>query len=97
MSFDNLKQCYGYTIGSSSTEEARKLFGSLKSPEIADKVCQVVFASFDGATFPFGYWPCHSWTSSDILMTVLECIECLAKGRFKVTENIFEVVYLSLP
>jgi hypothetical protein len=46
----------------------------VKEPDMANKVCQLIFAGLNGATLPVGYFPVRTWNSIDILLTLTDAI-----------------------
>ena len=88
--FDNKRVVHGYEQASTVRQEAEMLFphkeqNADSTPEIANKVFQLIFAGLDGATFPVGYFPTRKWTSIDILATITDAIEYLYEHGFVVS------------
>ena len=81
---DNSLEVHGYSVQSDLTEQANALFGAKKEPTMAKKVYQLVFAAYDGSTFPFAFWPTSNWNSVDVLSTTLDAIEMLSQNNFTV-------------
>ena len=81
---DNALQVYGYAQHSDLHTEASKIFGTSDAPALAKRVYQMVFAGYNGSTFPVGYWPVKNWNSGDVLTTALEAIEQLRRKEFMV-------------
>ena len=86
MVIDNAHIGHGYSMVSKLRQQGQQVFGTPKpaDPPLAKRIFQVVFAGFDGSTFPVGYWPVNIWNSVDILSTVLEANESLDQFGFKV-------------
>ena len=84
--FDSSNICHGYAQSSELVSQCKRVFGDTE-PEnrLADKVFQLVFANFDGSTFPFAFWPVTAWQTNDVLSTILESIEYLNQYGFKVS------------
>ena len=81
---DNSLHIHGYSMHSDLVEQAHNIFGESKDPIVARKVYQLVFAGYDGSTFPFAFWPVRNWNSQDVLGTALEAIEMLRCNNFNV-------------
>lgn len=85
--FDNNGMVHGYAELSDVRSLAALAFPptEVKEPDMANKVCQLIFAGLNGATFPVGYFPVRTWNSIDILSTLTDAIEELHQHGFVVS------------
>lgn len=79
---------HGYAMHSDTQSEASSMFGHTPEPSLAKRVYQLVFAGYDGSTFPVGFFPVKNWNATDVVSTSLDAIELLHQGNFNVCINI---------
>ena len=91
MSIDNNLDVHGYAVNYDLHTEASNIFGEAREPVLAKRVYQMVFAGYDGSTFPVAFWPVKTWNSCDVLSSALDAMQQLQRRDFQVYFDILNI------